>query len=157
MKSNDIKLRVKFLIILKGNPDIKKGQPFYIADNHLIYRPLELKVIIDPDEKKEVMKEVFNDDRTGVGSGIVQFYHNICRKYLNIQRKNVADFLMRQKNYQLSRNTRHHINKPILADAPNMRWAIDLVDMNRYIDQNRGYRYISVSYTHLTLPTILRV
>jgi len=120
----------------------KKWQPFYIADNHLIYRPLELKVIIDPDEKKEIMKEVFNDDRTGVGSGVVQFYHNICRKYLNIQRKDIADFLMRQKNYQMSRNTRHHINKPILADAPNMRWGIDLVDMNRYIDQNRGYRYI---------------
>ena len=75
----------------------KKWQPFYIADNHLIYIPLELKVIIDPDEKKEIMKEVFNDDRTGVGSGVVQFYHNICRKYLNIQRKDIADFLMRQK------------------------------------------------------------
>ena len=88
------------------------------------------------------MKEVFNDDRTGVGSGVVQFYHNICRKYLNIQRKDIADFLMRQKNYQMSRNTRHHINKPILASSPNERWAIDLIDMNRYIDQNRGYRYI---------------
>ena len=120
----------------------KKWQPFYIADNHLIYRPKELKVIIDPDEKQQIMKQVFDNDRTGVGSGVVQFYHNICLKYLNIQRKDVADFLIRQKTYQISRNTRHKINKPILAFAPNERWAIDLVDMNRYIDKNKGYRYI---------------
>jgi hypothetical protein len=120
----------------------KKWQPFYIADNHLIYRPKELKVIIDPDEKQQIMKQVFDNDRTGVGSGVVQFYHNICLKYLNIQRKDVADFLIRQKTYQISRNTRHKINKPILASAPNERYAIDLIDMNRYTDKNRGYRYI---------------
>ena len=90
-------------------PDYKKGkaryskkwQPFYIADNYLIYRPKELKVILDPEE-------VFDNDRTGfVGSGVTQFYHNICLNYLNIQRKEVAGFLMRQKTYQISRSTRH--------------------------------------------------
>ena len=30
----------------------KKWTPFYIRENHLIYRPLELKVIIDADEKQ---------------------------------------------------------------------------------------------------------
>jgi thermostable 8-oxoguanine DNA glycosylase len=122
----------------------KKWQPFYIADNHLIYRPKELKVILDPDEKQQIMKEVFDNDRRGVGSGVSQFYHNICLKYLNIQRKEVADFLMRQKTYQISRNTRHRINKPILAFAPTERWAVDLVDMNRYIDNNKQFRYILV-------------
>ena len=131
----------------------KKWQPFYIADNHLIYRPKELKVIIDPDEKQQVMKEMFDNDRTGVGSGVVQFYHNICLKYLNIQRKEVADFLMRQKTYQISRNTRHRINKPILAFAPNFRWAIDLVDMNRYIDYNNKYRYILTCIDYFTRYT----
>ena len=131
----------------------KKWQPFYIANNHLIYCPKELKIIIDPDEKQQVMKEMFDNDRTGVGSGVVQFYHNICLKYLNIQRKDVADFLIKQKTYQISRNTRHRINKPILAFAPNFRWAIDLVDMNRYIDYNNKYRYILTCIDYFTRYT----
>lgn len=129
---------------------MEKWKPFYIANNHLIYRPNELKVIIDPDEKQKIMKEMFDNERTGVGSGIVQFYYNIRLKYLNIQRKDVADFLKRQKNYQLTRNTRHVINKPILASAPNSRWAIDLIDMDRYIDKNKGFRYILTCIDHFS-------
>ena len=121
---------------------IEKWTPFYIKDNYLIYRPLELKVIIDPDEKKEVLKTLYDNDRFGVGSGISQFYHIVCSKYLNIKRREVGDFLKRQKNYQLSRNTNHIINKPILATAPNERWCIDLIDMQRYETQNKNYRYI---------------
>lgn len=126
----------------------EKWQPFYVQDNHLIYRPKDLKVIIDPAEKKEILQRLYDDDRSGVGSGIVQFYQNVCRKYLNIFRTEVAEFLKRQKNYQLSRNTRHVINKPILASQPNERWAIDLVDMQRYETKNRGYKYILTCIDH---------
>ena len=121
---------------------VRKWTPFYIANNHFIYRPNNLTVIIDPNEKQEAMKRLFDDERTGVGSGIAQFYHIVCSKYLNIKAKEVADFLKRQKVYQMSRNTKHKINKPILASVPNERWAIDLVDMNRYEGQNRHFRYI---------------
>ena len=69
-----------------------KWRPFFIRDNHLVYRPLELTVIIDPDEKNEVMQKIYDNDRTGVGSGIVQFYHTVRRKYLNIFRADVAEF-----------------------------------------------------------------
>ena len=109
---------------------IKKWTPFYVANNHLIFRPKNLTVIIVQAERDEVLKKLYNDERTGVGSGISQFYHIVCKKYLNIKRKDVAEFLKRQKVYQLTRNTHHIINKPILASAPNERWAIDLVDMN---------------------------
>lgn len=129
---------------------VEKWKPFYIKDNHLIYRPLELIVIIDPEEKNEVMKEIYDNDRTGIGSGIVQFYHTVRGKYLNIFRKEVGDFLRRQKNYQLSRNTRHVINKPILASRPNERWAIDLVDMQRYSSKNRGNKYILTCIDHFS-------
>lgn len=128
----------------------EKWKPFYVKDNHLIYRPLELIVIIDPEEKNEVMQKIYDNDRTGVGSGIVQFYHTVRRKYLNIFRVDVAEFLKRQKNYQLSRNTRHLINKPILASRPNERWAIDLVDMQRYASKNRGYKYILTCIDHFS-------
>ena len=126
----------------------EKWQPFYVQNNYLIYRPKELKVIIDPAEKQEILQTIYNDDRTGVGSGIVQFYQTVCRKYLNIFRSEVAEFLKRQKNYQISRNTRHVINKPILASSPNERWAIDLVDMQRYESKNRGYKYILTCIDH---------
>jgi transposase InsO family protein len=50
----------------------------------------------------------------------------------------------------MSRNTHHIINKPILATAPNERWAIDLVDMNRYQDKNKEYRYILTCIDHFS-------
>ena len=105
----------------------------------MIYRPKELKAIIDANEREEVLKKLFDDERTGVGAGIKQFYHTVCSKYLNIKRKDVAKFLKRQKVYQMSRNTHHIINKPILATAPNERWAVDLVSMERYKSQNKDY------------------
>jgi hypothetical protein len=39
----------------------------------------------------------------------------------------------------MSRNTHHIINKPILANAPNERWAVELVSMERYTNQNKDY------------------
>ena len=36
----------------------EKWKPFYVKDNRLIYRPLELIVIIDPEEKNEVMQKI---------------------------------------------------------------------------------------------------
>jgi hypothetical protein len=129
---------------------IKKWTPFYIANNHLIYRPNNLTVIIDPNEREEVLKKLFDDDRTGVGAGIKQFYHTVCSKYLNIKRKDVADFLKRQKVYQMSRNTHHKINKPILATAPNERWSIDLVSMERYAKQNQNFIQILTCIDHFS-------
>ena len=76
---------------------IKKWTPFYVADNHLIYRPDNLTVIIDPEEKEEILKKLYENDRTGVGSGIVQFYHMVTRKYLKIRRKDVAVFFKKTK------------------------------------------------------------
>ena len=73
---------------------------------------------------------------------MAQFYHVVCRKYLNIQRSKIGEFLQRQKVYQLPRNTQHIINKPVLASLPNERWAIDLIDMQRYQDKNIGFLYI---------------
>ena len=52
----------------------KKWTPLYIADGQLIYRPNNLKVIVDPEEKQRILKEMFNDDRVGVGSGVTQSF-----------------------------------------------------------------------------------
>ena len=77
----------------------EKWNPFYVRNNQLSYRPKELLVVIGVEGKK-IMQEMYNNPRTGVGSGIVQFYHIITGKYLNIRRKDVADLLKRQKTYR---------------------------------------------------------
>ena len=38
----------------------EKWTPFYVSNNHLIYRPKDLKVIIDPNEKEEVLNILKN-------------------------------------------------------------------------------------------------
>ena len=61
----------------------KKWQPFYIADNHLIYRPKELKVIIDPDEKQQIMKAVYDSMGTNFDPNMgraEQYYNEIYNK-----------------------------------------------------------------------------
>ena len=69
-----------------------------MTQDHLTYRPNKLKVINDPEDKWKVLNEMFNNDRYGIGAGSA-FYHVACRKYLNIQRSEVGEFLKRHKVY----------------------------------------------------------
>ena len=63
-----------------------KWKPFYVSqDGQLMYRPNKLKLLIDPEEKEKVLKEMFNNDRYGVGAGVSAFSRFLCRKYLKIQ------------------------------------------------------------------------
>ena len=105
-----------------------KWRLFWVRNDKLFYRPLNLEVV-RPEEKEEKLKELYDDPATGLGVGIKQFYYRVCSKYLNIFRKDCGEFIKRQKVYQMTRNTTHQINKPIISSAPNERWAIDLVDM----------------------------
>ena len=51
------------------------------------------------------------------------------------------DYLKRQPTFQMTRKPRHHITKPIRANDPNKRFAIDLIDVGEdYIDA--GFKYI---------------
>lgn len=139
---------IEYLKTNKFPPDVNnkyrystKWRPFVVRDNKLFYRPLNLEVVRNED-KEAKMKEMYDDPKTGLGVGIRQFYYRVCSKYLNIFRRECSEFIKKQKVYQLTRNTTHIVNKPILSSAPNERWAIDLVDMNRYSGFNNQYRYI---------------
>jgi hypothetical protein len=85
-------------------------------NNHLVYIPRDLTVIPEG-ERQEILKGVYENIVTGVGKGITAFYERIRAKYLNIRRKDVAEFLKSQKPYQLTRPKNHIVNKPILATA----------------------------------------
>ena len=117
-----------------------KWNNFIVKDDRLYYKPLNLLVVYD-DEKEKVLKELYSQ-LTSAGLGISKFYHLVCSKYIGIKRSEIAYFLINQQPYQLSRPFKHHVNKPILAKYPNERWAIDLIDMNKYVNFNNKYRYI---------------
>ena len=119
----------------------RKVRGFQIVNNHLYYAPKHLTVIPES-EKQAVLKKLYDDVEIGVGSGVTQFYFKVVSKYLNITRNDCADFLDRQKTFQITRPINHQINKPVLASRPNERWSIDLVDMNNYKARNSNNRYI---------------
>lgn len=109
--------------------------------NKLIFKPLNLEVIKKKDIPK-LLNDIFENDTNIIGMGQNTFYKYIMSRYFNITREEVIEFLESKINYQLTRPTNKNINKPILADYPNQRWGIDLIDMNSYKNDNNQIRYI---------------
>ena len=64
------------------------------------------------------------------------------KKYLNITRDEVSEFIKGKTTYQLTKKEPPKINKPIIAYYPNERWAIDLVDVKIYSGHNNQKKYI---------------
>jgi hypothetical protein len=120
----------------------KWNKDWEIKNNKLIYIPLNLTVVPD-DERNDVLKEMYEDIKTGVGQGIDLFYKRVRDKYLNIRRSDVGTFLKSQKVYQITKSQNHIINKPILAVSPNNRWGIDCINMVSYASKNGG---INIGY-----------
>ena len=77
-----------------------------------------------------------------LGKGVTNAYKYVASKYINIKRKDVAEFLSKQKDYQLTRNIKKVVNKAIVEKKPNNRWQIDLIDMTKYENYNQGKKYI---------------
>ena len=70
---------------------------FEWKNNHLWFKPLDLEVITDDNEKLEKLKALYTDMKTGVGAGQKQFYYIVVQHYLNIKRREVDAFLKKQK------------------------------------------------------------
>ena len=150
----DIKQYIKFDILPKDLNDrqIKrfkeKFKNFIIHNNKLFYQNKNedendnMLEVVNKNDIQDVLKKCYEDPVMSAGNGIYKFYSKICKKYVGIKLKDVKLFLPNQQFYQLAKHDSHHINKPILVDRPNERWAIDLVDMNKYKSHNNIYRYI---------------
>ena len=102
-----------------------------------------LLMVVRPDNKDKIMTEIYKDDTLGLGLGITQFYYQICRKYLNITRKDATLFLKKQGDYQIALVRSHKVNTPITAKTSNERWGVDNVDMKRYKESVDGSSYIA--------------
>ena len=72
----------------------------------MIYRPKELKVIIDANEREEVLKTLFDDERTGVGAGIKKFDNTVCSNSLNTKKKDFAQIIKEKKVKKKAKKTR---------------------------------------------------
>lgn len=115
---------------------------FQLLNNEIVYKPLNLIVIENKEQKEEVLDKLFNDDTNSYGKGVVAFYKYVSSKYINITREDVNNYLSTKGFYQMSQSITKRINKPIISKYPNQMWGIDLIDMNEYIKSNRGWRYI---------------
>ena len=149
--SND-NLHIVRNYLLNGNlpetfSDYKKNRykflykDFKIENGNIIYTPLNLQVINNED-KENTLKNLYDDPNQGIGLGIQSFYDKINVKYLNIKRKDVSEFLKNQSVYQINKPEQKTINKPIVGKYPNNRWAVDLIDMNKYSSHNRNFKWI---------------
>lgn len=101
------------------------------------------RVVVKGADKETTLKNLY-DSPHGVGKGVINFYKLVISKYINITRDDVREFLQRQATYQMTRPATHRTNKPIVAEAPNLIWAIDLVDVSNYKGNNEQFLYLFV-------------
>ncbi|MCP3678835.1 MAG: transposase family protein [Gammaproteobacteria bacterium] len=81
----------------------------------------------------------------GSYSGLERFYQAVKERFPKVTRLEVREFLKSQDAYTLHKT----IRKPrkyrrTLVFAPRDLWQIDLLDMQKYARENRGYRYMCV-------------
>ena len=112
---------------------------YTLKNNKVFYKHLEL---ISNEDMNDKLKEIYDDPNIGLGLGIVSFYKIVKDKYIGIIRDDVEKFLKNQTVYQITKEPRKGINKPIITTYPNERWAMDLIDMELYEKQNNGYQQI---------------
>ena len=79
---------------------LEKFKDFEVNENNeLTYQPTG-QIVASPASRENIVQRIYNE--YGLGSGINNLYEKISRRYFNISRKFVSDFLKRQSNYQLS-------------------------------------------------------
>ena len=119
---------------------IDKYKDFELKNNKIYFTPLNLEVI--PNNKKQETLKHFYDSNQAIGNGKINFYKKIIDRYLNIKRKDTDEFINRQPIYQINKEARHIVNKPIMAKACGERVAVDLVSVDNLEEFNKRNNYI---------------
>ena len=103
----------------------------------LIYKPLNL-VVVEDNYKQSFLDSLYGDLSISLGKGIRTFYDAVSSKYLNISRKQVAEFLRRQGNFQITRRTpAKKDDEKIIGLYPNHIWMMDIM----FMDYTKKYNY----------------
>jgi hypothetical protein len=114
---------------------------FEVKRNRVFYKPLGVELVCKEDIEAK-LQPLYDDFKVGVGSGIKGFYAKVLQKYIGINRDEVAVFLRKQTPYQLTKQPRRPINRPVIGNYPNHRWECDLIDMALYAGNNKRKKYI---------------
>ena len=81
----------------------------------------------------------------GSYGGLERFYKAVKNRFPNVTRSEVQEFLKSQDSYTLHKGIRKPRKyRKTLVFAPRDLWQIDLLDMQKYARENRGYRYMCV-------------
>ena len=60
----------------------------------------------------------------------------------NVTLSEVNEFVSSKRTHQLHKKTRHNIQGHIIAFAKTGLWFADLLDMQNFRQQNKGFKYI---------------
>ena len=120
---------------------------YTLNNGKVYYKHLEL---VSNENMNEKLKEIYDDPNLGLGLGIVSFYKIVKDKYIGITRDDVEKFIKNQTVYQITKEPKRGVNKPIITTYPNERWAIDLVDMKIYEKYNNRYKQILTCIDYFT-------
>ena len=92
------------------------------------------------------LKKLYHDVKfPGSYSGLKNFYREVKKIYPKTTLKQVKGFLKSQDSYAFHKRTRKPKKyRRTLVLRPRDLWQIDLLDMQKYITENKGHRYICV-------------
>ena len=91
------------------------------------------------------LKKLYLDPKfPGSYSGAYKFYQEVKNIHPKVTLKKVNEFLKSQDAYTLHKRTRKPKFRRTLVFKPRDLWQIDLLDMQKYSNENDGYRYICV-------------
>ena len=91
------------------------------------------------------LKKFYLDPKfPGSYSGAYKFYQEVKNIHPKVTLKKVNEFLKSQDAYTLHKRTRKPKFRRTLVFKPRDLWQIDLLDMQKYSNENDGYRYICV-------------
>lgn len=87
------------------------------------------------------IKRLYFNPKVGAAfSGLNAFYSN---RHLKLNKKEVEKELLKLKEYYLYRSALRKLQKRrFLTYFPHLILCADLIDLQRYKDENSGYRYI---------------
>jgi hypothetical protein len=87
-----------------------------------------------------------------LGSGIKNLYEKVSRRYLNITRKDIQNFLQNQETYQLAKKPLVMTGKKITYSKSNAVWSADLIDLNPFLSSALRQLCFAVSFSPHILP-----